>query len=98
MADQTLRLLVVTDETTGQVLATQQVDTAPDAAYHRLLPDTARPASDEPAIQVFRRITAGEGQVQHEVDVEVPDDVFRRMDVAALHDVVQRRVDSLRAQ
>lgn len=82
-----MKLQVIVEETSGEVVATQQI----------VSPDYRVPAqwSEEGShvVAVYRRIAAGPGQRSHEVEVDVPDDVLRAADVERFHSVVKSAVD-----
>ncbi len=82
-----MKLLVIVDDTSGDVLATQQIVSDDYRVPARGLDGS------EPIVAVYRRIVAGPGQSENQIDLDVPMDVLRTDDVELWHKVVK---DALR--
>ena len=83
-----MRLIVIVDERSHEVVATQQVINA-DHLTHALW------SGDSHKLPVYRRIVAGPGQRKHEVEIEIPEAVFRTMDAEWLHAAAHKAVNKL---
>jgi hypothetical protein len=82
-----MKLTVIVEDSSGDVVATQQIV----SGDYRV---PARGADgSEPAIAVYRRIVAGPGQCEYQIDLEMPMDVLRTEDVDRWHQIVK---DALR--
>src|SRR5436309_3428017 len=96
MATHTVKLRVITD-TSGNVLGTQQlVDPlaiAQTSVYSRLVPGQDTTPSQLQQLPVYSRITAGPGQQEHEIEIELPEQLFRDQNVTELHRMVQAEID-----
>jgi hypothetical protein len=96
MATYTVKLRVITD-TNGKVLGTQQlVDPlaiAQTPVYSRLVPEQDTIPSQLQQMPVYSRITAGPGQQEHEIEVELPEQLFRDRNVTELHSIVQAEIN-----
>jgi hypothetical protein len=82
-----MRLSVIVEDSSGDVVATQQI-VSDDYRVSARWSD-----GGEPVIAVYRRIVAGPGQREHQIDLDVPEDVLRTDDVNRWHEVVK---DALR--
>jgi hypothetical protein len=83
-----LRLKVIVEAESGEVVATQQM-VEPNHLAVAQWPDETE------VVAVYRRIVAGPDQREHEVEVDVPESVIRTMDVDRLHAVAQEAVKKL---
>lgn len=91
MPTRQVKLVVIIDD--GKVVATKQL----------LGPEGSTPigyaqfAAGQEEVPVYSRIVAGPGQEKYEVDVDMPDHLFQSMNAAEIHEIVQHRIDQLRA-
>ncbi|MET9438736.1 hypothetical protein [Streptomyces sp. NPDC006551] len=93
-----MRLTVITDPD-GTVVGTKQVvepgdPLTPEFSYQ----PATQPGGEGPevVIPVYSQIVAGPDQEAHEVDVDLPEQLFVSLDPAALHEIVQARINQVK--
>ncbi|WP_406187241.1 hypothetical protein [Streptomyces sp. NBC_01006] len=95
-----MRLTVITDPD-GTVVGTKQVvepgdSLAPQFSYR----PATQPGGEGPEVMipVYSQIVAGPDQEAHVLDVDLPEQLFVSLDPAALHEIVQTRINQVRGR